>query len=242
MKVRHESAGLKWVFFGWVFFPPFHSNVFFRSCWVFFPMSFLRAGPGRGEGESHTISKGMPNCCRRRKCRCCHQLYDPDHTQPLPPRPTACSPSAARPARPPASAAGAEESDKGRDYFHGSANRQRVKAWRMAHPGYARKRPKPSGALQDHCPLQTIAPPEVNPSLSERALQEMIVTQGLLLTGFIAHYTGYTSGALQENIAPTIDRLIRLGQQMQGPSTLLRVDPAIPAWGDPARGRHCNRR
>lgn len=162
----------------------------------------------------------MSNRCRRRKCCHCHQLYEPDPRSRY--HQAYCSQPQCQKASKAASQRRWRESDKGRDYFRGSANRLRVQAWRLAHPGYARKRPKPSGALQDHCSPQTIAPPEVNPSLSERALQEMIVTQGLLLTGFIAHYTG---SALQEEIDPTIHRLIRLGQQIQGPSTLLRIDP-----------------
>src|SRR3984957_17563620 len=106
------------------------------------------------------------------------------------------------------------ESDKGLDYFRGSANVHRVKAWRRAHPGYARNRGKPSRALQDDSPSQVLCPQEDKSTLSPRALQEMILAQGILLTGVIAHCTG---SALQENIASAIQRLLRLGQQIQGP-------------------------
>src|ERR1019366_8230502 len=171
----------------------------------------------------------MANRSRRRKCRCCHQLYDPDprsrHHQAY------CAQPQCRKASKAASQRRWLESDKGRDYFRGPANLHRVRAWRLEHPGYARKQPKPPGALQEDCPPQTVAPHEVKPSLSQDALQEMIITQGLLLTGFIAHYTG---SALQENIDPTLHRLIRLGQQIQGPSTPLRVDPSTLLRVDPS--------
>ncbi len=36
---------------------------------------------------------------------------------------------------------------KGQGYFRGLANRQRVKAWQRAHPGYWRKRRQKSRAL-----------------------------------------------------------------------------------------------
>ena len=151
---------------------------------------------------------------RRRKCRNCGQLYEPD------PRNCwhqgYCSQPACRQASKAASQQRWRASPKGRDYFRGSANLLRVQAWRKAHPGYWRRRHKTPRALQDHCPPQSLVPPADKPSLNPRALQDVILTQGLMLTGLLAQLTG---SALQENIASTTRRLIALGQQVQGPSS-----------------------
>ena len=49
-----------------------------------------------------------------------------------------------------------------------------------------------------------------SPTLSDSALQDVILTQGFVLTGLVAQLTGC---ALQEDIASTTRRLILLGQQ-----------------------------
>ncbi len=154
---------------------------------------------------------------RRRKCRHCGQLYEPDfrnlrHQQ-------YCSQPACRHASKAASQACWQASPKGRDYFRGSVNTLRVQTWRQAHPGYwkrpgARRRKK-SRALQDHCLPQVIVPPMDKPDLGPRALQDIIIAQGFAITGLVAHFTDC---ALQENIASTTQRLILLGQQIQGPN------------------------
>jgi hypothetical protein len=136
---------------------------------------------------------------RQHKCCKCHQLYDPD------PRSRYHQKHCGRPECRKASKAASQrrwlESDKGRDYFRGSANTHRVKAWRAAHPGYARGRPsqppKPSCALQEDCQPQTTVLPEVKPTLGESALQEMIVTQSLILTGLIVQ--GVHSGSILDS-------------------------------------------
>jgi hypothetical protein len=153
---------------------------------------------------------------KRRKCRNCQQLYESDPHSGC--RQNYCSQSACKKASKTASQQRWRASAKGRDYFQGCANVLRVQAWRKAHPGYGRRPPKaPSalqGALQDHSPPQTLIAPEDKPTLAVGALQEMILTQSLLLTGLVVHLTG---DALQENIALTTQRLIALGQQLQGP-------------------------
>jgi hypothetical protein len=156
---------------------------------------------------------------RQRKCRHCGQLYEPDprnrYHQRYCPQPTC------RQASKTASQQHWRVSPKGRDYFRGQANRLRVQAWRKAHPGYWRKRRKKPGALQDHCPPQVLLPPEDKDILAEGALQDLIHTQSLLLTGLVAQFTG---SAIQENIAATTHRLIRLGQQIQGPNSRRPAD------------------
>lgn len=155
---------------------------------------------------------------RRRKCRHCGQLYDPDPRNRYHQR--YCGQPACRQASKAASQRRWRASPKGRDYFRGSANRLRVRAWRQGHPGYWRQRRQKSRALQDHCLAQTLVPPGNKSTLTPRALQDVMVAQGLALTGLVAHLTG---NALQENIALSTRRLILLGRQIQGPG------PACPA-------------
>ena len=106
---------------------------------------------------------------RRRKCRCCGQLYEPDPRNRYHQR--YCDQPACRRASKAASRQRWRASPKGRDYFRGQANRQRVKAWQQAHPGYWRRRRQRSRALQDHCRSQVLVLPGVKATLTPRALQ-----------------------------------------------------------------------
>lgn len=150
---------------------------------------------------------------RRRQCCHCSELYDPDSRNHY--HHGYCGQPACRRAGKVAGRRRWRASSKGKDYFRGSANRQRVKAWGQAHPGYWRKRGQKSGASQDHCPPQALVPAGDKSILSPRALQDVILTQGMALTGLVAPLTG---SALQENIASTTRRLVLLGRQMQGSS------------------------
>ena len=169
---------------------------------------------------------------RRRKCRHCGQLYEPDPRNLRHQR--YCSQPACRKAGKTASQARWRASPKGLDYFRGPANVQRVQDWRRAHPGYGRrrgKRPKAQEALQDHCTAQSLVPPTDRPTLNASALQDVMLTQGFVLTGLVAQLTGC---ALQEDIASATRRLILLGQQVQGPRSGRRNDgcsqtSAVPA-------------
>jgi len=150
---------------------------------------------------------------RRCKCRCCGQLYDPEPRNRYHQR--YCSQPACRRASKAASQQRWRASPKGKDYFRGLANRQRVKAWQRAHPGYWRGRRQKSRALQDHCLPQVLVLPGDKPTLTTRALQDLLHTQGLALTGLVAQLTG---SALQDQIASTTRRLVLLGRQIQGPA------------------------
>jgi hypothetical protein len=127
---------------------------------------------------------------RRRKCGHCRQLYDPDPRNLYHQR--YCGQPACRQASKAASQRRWRASPKGRDYFRGPANRQRVRTWRQAHPGYWRRRHKKSGALQDHCLPQVLVPAGDKLTLAPRALQDLIFTQGLALTGLVAQLTQVT--------------------------------------------------
>lgn len=71
---------------------------------------------------------------RRRKCRHCGQLYDPDPRNRYHQR--FCGQPVCRRASQAASQRRWRASPKGEGYFRGSANRLRVKAWQRVHPGY----------------------------------------------------------------------------------------------------------
>ena len=156
---------------------------------------------------------------RQRKCRHCGQLYDPDPRNRY--HQKYCGQPACRQASKAASQQRWRASPQGRDYFRGTANILRVQAWRKAHPGYWRRRRRKSGALQDHCVAQRLVPPADKCLSGPGALQDVILAQGLALTGLLAQLTG---SALQENIASTTHRLIRLGRQIQGPGSRRPVD------------------
>lgn len=134
---------------------------------------------------------------RQRKCRHCGDLYQPDHRNRWHQR--YCSQPACRAASKAASQKRWLASPRGRGYFRGDVHRRRVKQWRKAHPGYWRNRRKTPRALQDHCPRQAPAPPQDKAHLDERALQDVILTQSLMLTGLIVQLTG---SALQETSPP----------------------------------------
>src|SRR5580698_1181935 len=162
----------------------------------------------------------MTSCCRKHKCRCCRQLYDPDPRSSYHQR--YCSKPDCQKASKAASQRRWRRSDKGRNYFRGSANAHRVNDWRQKRPGYSRKRAKPSVTPVDDSPPQTPVPPADTSTLDAqasapqlRALQDDCLALRLLLAGFIAHSTR----ALQDDFDPLIQRLIRLGQQYLGPAS-----------------------
>ena len=94
-----------------------------------------------------------------------------------------------------------------RDYFRGPEHVARVRAWRTAHPGYAREKSSRRRALQEHSSAQPVDIDEQSDVLSAPALQDLSRAQSLVLTGLIAHLTG---AALQEDIAVTSRRLQQL--------------------------------
>jgi len=176
---------------------------------------------------------------RRRKCRHCGQLYRPDQRNVR--RQKYCSQAACRQASKAVSQRRWLRSPKGRDYFTGSTNVLRVQLWRKAHQGYWRRRCQKSAALQDVLFTQVSVPLRDKPCLNERegaisksqpealpseqlvldprnpiALQDVLSTHLALQLGLIEQL----SGALQDDIAPLIQRLILRGRQLKGRWTL----------------------
>jgi len=104
-------------------------------------------------------------------------------------------------------------------YFRGPENVARVQSWRAAHPTYWRRKSVPKVktplALQDVCHAQPVelksdSPTLAHPALQD-ALQDLLSAQPAALIGFIAQFTG---SALQEDIARTSRRLVKLGQDI----------------------------
>jgi hypothetical protein len=185
--------------------------------------SFFRGGWARQRVQFLEVPMSQQ---RRRKCQHCQQLYWPEPRNCRHQR--YCSDPVCRKASKAASQKRWRASPQGRDYFRGTANRLRVQVWRKAHPGYWRtSRPK-AGALQDHCAAPRLVPVMDRPLLNRRALQDLLATQGLALTGLVAYLTG---SALQDHIASITRRLLLLGRQIHDPS-----GPRAFPGGNPGSG------
>ncbi len=150
--------------------------------------------------------------CRKRKCRCCRELFLPDprnrHHQHY------CSKPACRRASKAASQRRWLSKSQNQDYFCGPANVKRVLAWRAAHPGYSCKchTSRHSGkTLQDDCVAQPIDINDKSSDLANCALQDLLYSQPLVLIGLIAHLT---NTSLQEDIAQTGRMLQHLGEDI----------------------------
>ena len=147
---------------------------------------------------------------RRHKCRNCGELFQPDPRNRYHQR--YCSNSECRKASKAASQRRWLHKPENREYFKGTANVQRVQAWREAHPGYWRRsHPYNRSALQEDSLGQPIENNSKSPTLARQALQDLCCAQPFVLIGLIANLTGT---ALQEDIANTGRRLQQLGQDI----------------------------
>jgi hypothetical protein len=147
---------------------------------------------------------------RRRKCRHCRELFlsDPRNLR----HQHYCSKPACRRASKAASQRRWLSKPENRDYFRGSANVQRVRLWRAAHPGYwQRAGSQAESALQADSLAQAIESAKESPTLIDAALQDLLCAQPYVLIGLIANLTGTR---LQEHIAETGRRLQQLGQDI----------------------------
>jgi hypothetical protein len=106
--------------------------------------------------------------------------------------------------------------DKNPGHFSGFANVERVRQWRLANPGYSRRKGSGS-ALQDHLDqildtkhdvIPHTPPPEQPFQPLHQALQDVDILQIPVLVGLIAHLTGST---LQDEIDLATLRLQQLG-------------------------------
>ena len=148
------------------------------------------------------------------KCPCCQQLFQCDrrnqHHQKFCPQPE-CRKASKRHSQQRWLA-----KPENKDHFRGSENKERVRIWRQAHPGYWRKRKKKSaGTLQDICLNQALAPvpvAEADPQdLFRRTLQDVCLAQTPLLVGLLSQLV---DSPLQEDIVLFARRMVAKGQDL----------------------------
>lgn len=152
----------------------------------------------------------------QRKCLCCGRLFYPDRRNRE--RQRFCADTECRRASKAASQAAWLAQPQNNGYFRDPVHVARVQAWRVAHPGYGRGKPRRPAALQD--PLVAQAPEtmeeysirdEISAAPGAPALQDLLNAPSPVLAGLIAHLFEVT---LQEDIAATTRRLVQLGQDV----------------------------
>jgi hypothetical protein len=152
---------------------------------------------------------------QQHSCINCNELFIPDarnsHHQKY------CSKPECRKASKRASQQRYLSSEKGKDYFRGAYNVNRVRQWRKAHPGYwKRKKAVPAEgavALQDFSNVEVIENKPVSEISQNHALQDFCFLQPALIVGLIANLTG---SVLQDDIATTSRRLVDFGRDILG--------------------------
>lgn len=153
----------------------------------------------------------MP-CSGHRKCLNCHQFFKPDPRSKG--RQRFCSEAPCRTASKLHSQQKWLSKPENKNYFSGPQHVDRVQRWRQQHPGYSRRSDKPSGSAPE---LQDTLITQASDSIEEKnvsthdPLQDLLSAQPLVLIGLIAHLTG---GALQEDIADTVQHLQQFGEDL----------------------------
>jgi hypothetical protein len=157
---------------------------------------------------------------RKRKCLHCKGFFHPDHRNVG--RQLYCSKPECRHVSKTESQRRWLQKPENLDHFKGDVHVQRVRQWRLDHPGYwRRKAPKAateSDALQETLTPQALENQEVESSLEKSAkdaLQDSLFLQPTLIIGLIAHLTGL---ALQEDIEIAVRRLQQLGRDISSAS------------------------
>jgi hypothetical protein len=158
---------------------------------------------------------------RKRKCLHCKTFYDPDHRNVS--RQRFCSKPDCRHASKVDSQRRWLQKPDNLDHFKGDVHVERVRQWRLAHPGYWRRKAPETHETSDA--LQETLTPQAHenqiveaflPIAQNHALQDSFFMQPAVFIGLISHLTGHT---LQENIEVTIRRLQQLGGDILGHSS-----------------------
>jgi hypothetical protein len=150
---------------------------------------------------------------KRRKCRCCNELFLPDYRNAK--WQHYCAKPACRQARKEAAQRRWRRTPFGRDYFRGAPNVERVRQWRQAHPGYWKRKPPASNRAQVATP-QRVDPVQSScnvPVTAPRTLQDFCLPQHPGFIGLISLITGRT---LQDDIVPLARRVVEQGQNILG--------------------------
>lgn len=186
----------------------------------------LRGGAGENFLPVRSLGVGRRRCILRLpmssaadcKCLCCNEKFLPDarnrrHQQ-------YCTKGACRKASKAARQARWLAKPENRDYFRGSANCERVRQWRLANPGYSRRKTTSRQlALQDVSNPQPIEKGPLEPSCTTSPLQDVLLLQPALLVGLIAVVTGHV---LQDDIAASVRQFLNRGRD------ILRMVPGSP--------------
>lgn len=148
------------------------------------------------------------------KCLCCREIFLPDprnrHHQKF------CKKEQCRQASKRASQRRWVAKPENTAHFGGPDQVERVRQWRLAHPGYWRKHKRKSArTLQDICPDQTadvqVVAEGAPQDLFCRTLQDVCLAQTPLLVGLLSQLV---DSALQEDIVGFARRMVAKGQDL----------------------------
>lgn len=162
------------------------------------------------------------------KCLCCNENFHPDarnrrHQQ-------YCAKDVCRKASKAARQARWLAKPENRDYFRGSANSDRVRQWRLANPGYSRRKTASRPvALQDVSNPQSIENESIMTSCTISPLQDVLLMQPALLVGLISIMTGHE---LQDDIVASARLFLNRGRD------ILRMVPGSPESPDHENQTH----
>lgn len=156
-----------------------------------------------------------------RKCLCCNEMFHPDARNRRHQR--YCAKDACRKASKAARQARWLAKPENRDYFRGSANCERVRQWRLANPGYSRRKAASCrDALQDVSNPQPVENKSTITSCTTSPLQDVLLMQPALLVGLISVMTGH---ALQDDIAASARVFLNRGRDIL---RMARGSPDLP--------------
>lgn len=178
-------------------------------------LAFLRGARVRIHVPEQSLRAGWRRCIFRspmsssaaRKCLCCNDKFHPDARNRRHQR--YCAKDACRKASKAARQARWLAKPDNRNYFRGDANSERVQQWRLAHPGYSRRRTVSQPvALQDVSKSQPVKEEHVEKSSTSAPLQDVLLMQPALLVGLISVLTGH---ALQDDLMACARSFMRRG-------------------------------
>ncbi len=145
---------------------------------------------------------------KKKRCRNCRRLFKPDWRNQK--RQRYCEKPDCRKASKKASQEKWLSKPENVGYFSGKENVVRVQEWRGKNPGYSKK-DKKSKPLQDPLTMQAIENTKDNSDFTNKPLQDLLRSQSPVIIGLIAQFT---DTALQENIASTLLRMQKYGQDI----------------------------
>ena len=156
-----------------------------------------------------------------RKCLCCNENFHPDarnrrHQQ-------YCAKDSCRKASKAARQARWLAKPENQNYFRGSASGERVRQWRLANPGYSRRKTASRRvALQDASNPQPFENKNPVAPCARSPLQDVLSMQPALLVGLISVVTGH---ALQDDIAASARVFLNRGRDIL---RMARGSPDLP--------------